>query len=565
MAQIEFQNVSFAYATMQNEKILDNVSFQIQQGQYVTICGRSGSGKSTLLRHCKTVLTPNGKMEGKIYMEGRELNTLSLREQTKKIGYVMQNPDNQIVTERVWHELAFGLESLGLENSIIRRKVAEIASFFGIQQWFYREVRNLSGGEKQLLNLASVMVMDPDILILDEPASQLDPIATSQLLNAVKRIHEELGVTVLISEHCLEEVLPSADLVLVLDEGRLVMAGEPRDVAKSLWYEWLSETEIKMYEALPVASQIFFESDGKGEVPLTVREGKQWIKHIFPTEIEGERQEKEYKDNRQVTKMLPALVVKDIWYRYDKCLPDVLRGTAFFVGEGELFAIVGGNGTGKSTMLKVISQLIIPNSGKVVLFGKDMTKRKNRQMLRDCIGVLPQDPLSLFVKGTVQEELEEMTEEKNEILEIVKRLELKKLLKIHPYDLSGGEQQRVALAKVLLRHPRLLLLDEPTKGMDIFYRKQLADILKELQKEGVTVIMISHDIEFCAKYVDRVAMFFDGMVITSESANDFFATNHFYTTVAHRICRGIWKEVVTKEQAVMQIHEFIRKRQERDN
>lgn len=545
MAQITVKNLSFFYPSLPNKKVLEHISLEIEEGQYIVFCGRSGSGKSTLLRHCKTVLTPAGTTKGEILFKGVPLEQTTLRAQSSQIGYVMQNPDSQIVTDKVWHELAFGLESLGFENQTIRRRVAEMASFFGIQNWFHKDVKDLSGGEKQLLNLASIMVMQPEVLILDEPTSQLDPVAASNFLSTLHKINLELGTTILISEHRLEEVLPCSDKVAVLERGKLICYDEPRKVGSVLW-----ERKNDMFTAMPSAMQVYYETGCKGSCPLTVREGRTWIRNYVAgksfLQNEFAKDTKEKGNKRTKT----AVELKDIWFRYGKQLPDVLKGINIRVQEGTFLAILGGNGTGKTTTLKMIANLLNPSSGKVLLYGKDMGKAKNKHLFQEYITMLPQDPLSLFVKKTVKEELEEMSADKEEITNLCDLTEISDLLEHHPYDLSGGEQQRVALAKILLTRPKILLLDEPTKGMDIFFKKKLASIITDLQQQGMTIIMISHDIEFCASYADNIAMLFDGCIISSDTVREFFTSNHFYTTAAHRICREVCSGVITNQDAI---------------
>lgn len=545
MAQITVKNLSFSYPSLPDKNVLEHISLEIEEGQYIVFCGRSGSGKSTLLRHCKTVLTPAGTTKGEILFKGLPLEQTTLRTQSSQIGYVMQNPDSQIVTDKVWHELAFGLESLGFDNQTIRRRVAEMASFFGIQNWFHKDVKDLSGGEKQLLNLASIMVMQPEVLILDEPTSQLDPIAASNFLSTLRKINLELGTTILISEHRLEEVLPYSDKVAVLERGKLICYDAPREVGSFLW-----ERKNDMFAAMPSAMQVYYETGCKGSCPLTVREGRTWIrnyvagKSFWQNDFVKDTKEKVNKPTKT------AVELKDIWFHYGKQLPDVLKGINIRVLEGTFLAILGGNGTGKTTTLKMIANLLKPSSGKVFLYGEDMGKTKNKHLFQEYITMLPQDPLSLFVKKTVREELEEMSEDEEEIANLCELTEISGLLEHHPYDLSGGEQQRVALAKILLTRPKILLLDEPTKGMDIFFKKKLASIITNFQQQGMTIIMISHDIEFCANYADNIAMIFDGCIISKDTVREFFTSNHFYTTAAHRICREVYSGVITNEDAI---------------
>ena len=538
MAHFHIQNLSFAYPTGHRDS-LNAVSLTIEKGEYVVLCGKSGSGKTTLLKHLKPVLTPHGTRSGEIYFNAQPLESLSQREQAAKIGYVMQNPDEQIVTDKVWHELAFGLESLGCDQKTMRARVAEMACYFGIADWFHKDVATLSGGQKQLLNLASIMAMQPEVLILDEPTSQLDPIAASDFLNTVRKINTELGTTVIITEHRLEDIFPYADRAIVMDRGNIIANDAPRKIGKLLW-----EQKNPMFAAMPTPMQVFYAVNGQGECPLTVREGRNWLSRTFPTQpaIAGIH----VSDRADITGDV-ALSLKELWFRYERDSQDVLRGVSANVPYGSLYAIVGGNGAGKSTMLKSICGICKPYRGKVTVFGKPVQKYKPSELFGGCLAMLPQDPKSLFVKSTVGEDLAEMTDDRALMEEIAAMCQIEDLLGSHPYDLSGGEQQRAALAKVLLTKPKLLLLDEPTKGIDNFFKETLAEILCKLKEQGVTIVMVSHDVEFCAKYADLVSMFFDGQILTTDDPRRFFGANSFYTTAANRMSRHVFTRAVTAQ------------------
>ena len=547
MAHFEIKDLSFSYPTANGKLALKNINLKIERGEYLTVCGKSGSGKTTLLRHLKSVLAPHGNLSGEIIFEGKPLREADLREQSSKIGYVMQNPDNQIVTDKVWHELAFGLESLGEDQKTIRLRVAEMASYFGIQGWFRKDVSQLSGGQKQLLNLASIMAMQPSVLILDEPTSQLDPIAAADFLNTVRKINLELGTTVIITEHRLEDVFHASDRVAVMDDGALLAVDEPRAIG-----EFLKKENNQMFAAMPSPVQIYYGVENDLQCPLTVREGRNWLSSLFdgrkiqvPSIGEEPRREEETG--------VPAITLKEIWYRYEKNSPDVLRGVSLNVPKGSIFAIVGGNGTGKSTTLKSICNICIPYRGQILISGKRIEKFKNDELFKGNLAMLPQDPQSLFVKKTVREDLEEMLvsgSNRDQIEKVADICDISHLLDSHPYDLSGGEQQRAALAKVLLTEPEILLLDEPTKGIDNFFKIKFAEILKKLKGQGVTVLMVSHDVEFCAKYADMVGMFFDGNVITVNTPRKFFSQNSFYTTAANRMSRHLFQNAITNEDVI---------------
>ncbi len=549
MESYRIENLSFSYPN-RCDKALDNINLSINQGEFVLICGQSGCGKTTLLRLLKPSLSPFGEIGGNIYFGENKLSSCDVREQASGIGFVMQNPDNQIVTDKVWHELSFGLESLGIKTPEIRTRVSEMAAFFGIQNWFHQKTAKLSGGQKQLLNLAAVMVMQPSVLILDEPTSQLDPIAAQEFLNTLQKINRELGTTIILTEHRLEEAFPIADKVIVMDKGTIIANDSPREVAKTL--KGIKHT---MYKALPTPIRVYGAVENKGACPLTVRDGRIWL-------------EKFSKENLLMPERIPtgkkeddgvsiSIEIKDAWFRYEKNLPDVIKGLNLKVRKGEIFAILGGNGTGKTTALSLISGLNKPYRGEVYIGGENISKLKN--LYDGLIGVLPQNPQSIFLKNTVWLDLmvmlsaKDFTEEEKikKVQNIARLCCIENLLDSHPYDLSGGEQQRAALAKVLLLEPQILLLDEPTKGMDASFKEEFADILEGLKDDGITVIMVSHDIEFCAEFADRCALVFDGAITSDGDARQFFGGNRFYTTAANRMARSVLPDAVLCNDIIM--------------
>ena len=542
MALFTIQNLTFSYPDSPAPS-LNHINLNIEKGEYVVLCGKSGSGKTTLLRHLKPVLTPYGSRTGEILFCGKPLEHLSAGEQASKIGFVMQNPDDQIVTDKVWHELAFGLENLGTDPRIMRLRVAEMANFFGIQDWFYRDVSLLSGGQKQLVNLAAIMTMQPDVLILDEPTSQLDPIAAADFLNTLRKINLELGTTIIITEHRLEDIYHAADRVVVMENGCITADDTPQRVGALL-----HTSGSEMFPALPTPVRVFYDTGAQGVCPLTVREGRRWLSHAF-----ADRQLKYIQSDESMemnAAQNAALEMKDVWFRYEKNAPDILRGVSLSVPSGSLYAIVGGNGTGKSTLLKTISGACKFYAGNLTILGKSIRKYRAGELLENCVAMLPQDPKSLFVKKTVREELAEMNPDSAAMESVTSDCEIGHLLDKHPHDLSGGEQQRVALAKVLLTKPKILLLDEPTKGLDSFFKVKFSGILRKLQQQNITVIMVSHDIEFCAEYADLVSMFFDGQILTTDTPQRFFGDNSFYTTAANRMSRCVFTNAVTAKNVV---------------
>lgn len=539
MAQFTIQNLSFSYPEAK-KNTLNDVTLTIEKGEFVLLCGKSGSGKTTLLRHLKSVLAPYGKKQGTILFDGVSLENVPAREQAAKIGFVMQSPEDQIVTDKVWHELAFGLENLGVEPQTMGLRIGEMASFFGIQDWFEREVSDLSGGQKQLLNLAAIMAMQPEVLILDEPTSQLDPIAAADFLATLRKINSELGTTILITEHRTEDIFPAADRVIVMDGGKVHLDGSPRQVGEVLYRE-----QSDLFGALPAPARVFYGTGCVGNAPLTVREGRKWLSDAI-----GQVKTPSLPEEKKTFSKDAALALKNVWFRYDRDGRDVLQGVSMTVPVGSLFAIVGGNGTGKSTTMKAVCGLCKPYRGSITIFGRDGIKMPAKQRFDHLMTMLPQDPKSLFVKRTVQEELEEMSRDAEAIRNVAEICEITHLLSSHPQDLSGGEQQRAALAKVLLTEPKLLILDEPTKGMDVMFKQRFAVIMDKLKTQGITVVMVSHDIEFCAEHADFVSLFFNGQIMATDHPRRFFGANSFYTTAANRMSRGLFREAVTAGDVV---------------
>ena len=541
MQTFTITDLSFTYPT-ESVPALQNVSLSIEAGSFTVLCGRSGCGKSTLLRQLKPILQPHGTQTGTILFEGKSLSSLSQREQSARIGFVLQNLDAQLVTDKVWHELAFGLESLGLSTPVIRRRVAEIASFFGIQNWFYKPVCELSGGQKQLVNLASVMALEPSVLLLDEPTSQLDPIAATDFLSTLGRINRELGTTIILSEHRLEDALALSTNVVFLERGRILDTGTASEVGSRL-----KAAGSDMFSAMPVPMRIYAGVPNDLPCPVTVAQGRQWLEAFSETHPLCPVPPAAPSEKREG----PAAVELDeAFFRYDKQSPDVVKALTLCAYPGELLAILGGNGTGKSTTMGLISGIHRAYRGKISVLGTAP------QEVSGKIALLPQDPQTLFVKNTVIEDLLSVLDDaprdrrKALALEKARLCELMELLERHPYDLSGGEQQRAALCKVLLREPEVLLLDEPTKGLDAEFKRVFARIIRRLCARGVCVIMVSHDAEFCASYASRCAMFFDGAIVAEGTPREFFSSGSFYTTSASRMARGLLPGAITPEDVI---------------
>ena len=545
MALLRVEGLSFAYPNAP-VRALDKVDLQINKGEYVVLCGPSGCGKTTLLRQVKPGLQPAGAREGNVFYREKPIEDIPALKAAAEIGFVQQNPDNQIVTDYVWHELAFGLENMGFPVPVIRRRVAEMAAFFGMETWFRSKTTELSGGQKQLMNLASALAMGPKLLILDEPTSMLDPLAARSLLQAVQRINRELGVAILLTEHRLDEVFPVADRVVTMDGGRVLTDGAPSELAKELSQ---SPDKSRIYFGLPAAVRIFSELGATEDLPLTVRDGRQKLEALAGidndaaevSEPAAKQAAGADKDDRPSERSRADTVLegKELWFRYNEKSADVLRGASIKLGRGELFCLLGGNGAGKTTLLKILCGLAKPYRGK--------TKIEKGKKL--CM--LPQNARTLFVADTAEKELLDSSEGDRDLaLKMAERLELTPLLARHPYDLSGGETQRLALGKLLLRNADVLILDEPTKGLDAYAKAGLAKILKGLTEDGVSILVVTHDVEFAATYASRCALMFDGQLMSEGGPHDFFAGNRFYTTDANRIASEVFPKAITCEEVI---------------
>lgn len=557
MEILRVDGLKFSYPN-QLKKALNNINFSIDEGDFVLICGESGCGKSTLLRHLKPELSPHGQVSGDIYYYSQKINDYSSKQLASEIGYVLQNPDSQIVTDKVWHELAFGLENMGLDTQSIRLRVAEMASFFGIQGWFRKNVNDLSGGQKQLLNLASIMAMQPKILILDEPTSQLDPIAAKDFIDTLVRINKELSTTIIMTEHNLEDIYSVCDKVIVMEDGKVICNDTNYKVADIL----SGDKNHKMFKSLPTPSKIYNQLngylEGASKSPLTVKDCRQWLNDSMDEVTITKLDDTETEINISKKDREIAIELKDVYFQYNKISEPTIRDLSFKVFKGEIYSILGGNGTGKSTTLSLVARQRKPQRGKIFINNIEMKKYNNKSLYENNLALLPQNPQSLFVFETVREDLEEVLILKNkdreyidkEVKRVSKLLDIEHLLEHHPYDLSGGELQRAGMAKVMLLNPKIILLDEPTKGLDAYCKEEIGKMLMKLRDMGVTIVVVSHDIEFSARYSDRCAMFFDGSIVSEGTPKEFFLGNNFYTTVSNRIARNIFEDTLIYEDVV---------------
>ena len=458
---LAYDDVTFRYPGSRDD-VLSGVSMAVPAGAFALLVGGTGSGKSTLLSLAKPQIAPVGDRAGQVRVFGRPVDDLDGAEACE-VGYVFQDPDNQIVCDSVWHEMAFGLENLGTPQGEMRRRVAEASYFFGMGPWFHSDTDALSGGRKQLLALASTLVMQPRVLLLDEPTAQLDPIAARNFLHALFRVNRELGCTVVVATHEPELMADYATRAFELADGAV----------------------------RPV------EDLGRFKCEAALADRGALCDANAPA----------------------AVSARGAWFRYGRDDDWVLRGLDLEVRQGEVHALVGGNGCGKSTLLALIAG----------------TRRAQRGEVRSAISakaMLPQDPKALFAEERVDEELMEWAHiggyGADEVQAMMGELGLADRAGLHPYDLSGGQRQMLALGKLLLVHPRLLLLDEPTKGLDRAAREHVADMIEAARREGVTVVVSTHDLAFVRRVADRVSLMFDGELACTEPVGEFFRNNLFY-------------------------------------
>ncbi len=508
MALLQIEHLSFAFALSQSP-VLQDISFDVEAGAFVLLCGTTGSGKTTLLRQLKKEIRPAGQQSGIIYYRGKPLDAYG-ENTVREIGMVFQNPDAQCVTGSVWQELAFSLENQQTQVSEMRRRIAEMVSFFGMEHLMDKPIQALSGGEKQMVALASVLLLRPAMILLDEPTAQLDPVAARSFLQFLKQVNEEFGITVLIAEHHTEDVFALADKVVFLQDGRVFAQGAPEAVCRALY----EKPELRLF--VPQVSAWFLESGKQGGVPFTVKEARQ-------RGVTGSRRKRTAPAGTE-----QVLNCRGIFFRYEKHAPAVLQDLDLALYQGELLALMGANGAGKSTLLKLLLGLEKPQRGKM--------KIGDGQRL----GYLAQNPMLHFTHDTVRGEIYEYAKEIGtydaaETERLVQRFGLEKVLDRHPYDLSGGQQQKTALLSVLLQRPTILLLDEPTKGMDAAFKEELAELLRQLKEEGKTILMVTHDIAFAERSADRCAMLFGGGITAQQPMAEFFADNYFYTTAYDKL------------------------------
>lgn len=549
MEVFKIKDLSFRFPGM-NDVVLNNISINICTGDFVVIGGPSGCGKTTLLHLLKRELAPVGECTGDIIYAGKLLQEWDDLKLIEDIGLVSQDPDNQIVMDEVMQEIVFGLENLGYSSFEMRKRVAEMVHFFGLQDLLKEKPSELSGGQKQMLNLLSVLLLKPKVLLLDEPTSQLDPVAAKDLITMLTRLNEEMGMTIVLVEHRLEELLAVADQVIMLEQGKVNYQGQSRDVIQSIY----ANQDQQFIPYIPSIARLYMEAEKnvvKEHIPLTVKESRLWMANhslFLKNKQEINRSHENHKGDR-------LIMLKNIYYQYDKQTAFILKKLSLSIQKGEFFSLVGGNGSGKTTVLKACLGMIKPQRGSARLLNKEASKLTGKE-LSGHIAYLPQHPRTYFIQDTVEKEMwetihiQKIDNGAEKITEMLHLFGISHLRHRHPYDCSGGEMQKAALACMLLSQPEILFVDEPTKGLDPLSKLQFAKVLQQLHRSGLTIVMVTHDIEFAAKYAGRCAMMFDGEITVDGHPEDLFKGNYFYTTTINKATReSDFPEVLTVEEA----------------
>lgn len=548
MEVLTLEDVSFQYPDM-DEYVLDRFSLNVSEGDFVVLCGPSGCGKTTLLKLLKHELAPVGKQSGTIFYKGRLFRDHSERTLIEDIGFVFQDPENQIVMDEVMQEIVFGMENVGLSNFEMRKRVAEMVHFFGMEDLLHEKPSQLSGGQKQMLNLLSVLLLKPNVLLLDEPTSQLDPVAAKDLIIMLERLNKEMGMTIIIVEHRLEDLFAIADQVVMMEEGKIAYEGTSREVIYNVSHD--EHTDFQSY--IPSIARLYMKEEkqpSKEAIPLTVKESKAWLASLpsINQKKAAEHIPKSY--DKEV-----MLSFQKVYFQYERHTPFVLKNLQLEIHRGDFFALVGGNASGKTTLLKLCIGLMKPQRGSVTFAGKDVHKLKPKE-LSEQMAYLPQNPQTYFVEDSIEKEMKSIIDQhriengEEKISNMLHKFGITHLRHRHPYDCSGGELQRAALACMLLSEPEILFVDEPTKGLDPISKERFAHILKQLHRQHITIVMVTHDIEFAAKHVERCTMMFDGEITVDASPYELFTGNYFYTTAINRATRASnRREVLTLEEA----------------
>lgn len=554
MPIFKVENLTYYYPGTE-EPALRGINLEIMDGEFILIAGGSGSGKSTLARVLAGLIPDfyGGRIGGKVFFAGKEIKTMDRRKLAREVGMVFQDPEKQIVQTSVEAEIAFGLENLGLPGKEMARRVAEMCSFLNLSPFKDAFTANLSGGQKQKLALASVLAMQPRVLVLDEPTSQLDPVSAEEILNLIKRLNEEMGFTVILVEQRMERCFHLADRVLLIEEGEIVCAGDAREVAR--------QAVQRDWPFVPPVAR-FFAIFNTPWIPVTVKEGREFLRaHLNPKNIKAKpavpcpQKFSTVKDREKNN----AISLKNVWFTY----PDgreALKDINLDIKEGDFTAVLGENGAGKSTLLKLVAGLLKPGRGKIYVRGKDTGKNGYKE-IRKFMAYLSQNPNDYLFQETVEDELRFTLnnfglQEENLLEDVFRKLRLERYRRRNPRDLSSGERQRVALASVLVTGPELIILDEPTRGIDVRLKAELGKFLQEEAAAGKTVMVVTHDVEFASEFADNIVIMFAGRIVSAGEKHAVLGKSIFYAPQIGKMCRGICEGVLTFAEALDILHPF---------
>lgn len=557
MAYIKVKDLSYYYPNAEKPS-LDKINLEIPEGQLVLVAGGSGSGKSSLVRAIAGLIPEfyGGSYAGAVYLDHKEVRQLNRSTLAKTVGMVFQDPESQLVMSNVEQEIVFGMENLGLSNELMQRRLIEVSSALDLSQYLNSSIAQLSGGLKQKVALASVLCMQPEILILDEPTSQLDPVASEEIFSIVKRLNEENGMTIILVEHRLERCFSLADRILVMDQGQIICDQvEPCNLA--YW-------AVKNHSPFVPPLAKLFASVNYPEIPVTVKQGRALLKPCYDIEkpVKVTAQVKKKTGIREIARINPLLEVKNLWFAFQNG-PEVLKNVNLCLEPGDFTVIMGGNGAGKTTLLKNLNGLLKPGRGTVKFLGRDI-RNSTVEELATSMAYLVQNPNDYLFLPTVREEINFTLKnlhlsDKGIADELLVKLKIDAYKDVNPRDLSTGERQRVALASILAVRPQLLLLDEPTRGLDYELKSELGEILIKLQSEGTTILLVTHDVEFAAEYASNIVLMAEGSVIASGSKYDMLSNSAFYSPQVNKLFNQRADGIVTFKQAQEELTRLVKR------
>jgi len=531
---IRIRELNFTYNGA-DKPALNNINLTIEDGQFVLLTGASGGGKSTLCR-CFNGLVPHfygGKISGKAEVQGMDILETPPKELATKVGMVFQDPENQLVTTDVEREIAFGLENLGYPKNLIARRIEEALDTAGIAHLRFARNNELSGGEKQKVAIASVLALHPEILVLDEPTSELDPQSAEEVLRLLERLNDELGLTVILIEQRLDRVVHLVDRLLVMGGGKIIADGTPGEVMNGD----IGGLGIGLPPVIRLMRELKSHNAALNGLPLTVKDARLRLQKVL-------RGVKPVAFTDAGASLEPVLNIDKLWFAYGERA--VLRNINLDIERGGFIAVMGRNASGKTTLVKQLNGLLKPTKGKIRLDGVD-TRKSTAADLSRRVGYVFQNPNDHLFADTVEDEiafsLRNRRADEAQIARAVEGMleefELGRYRKSYPRNLSGGEKQRVALASVLVGEPEVIVLDEPTRGMDYVLKKKLISFLDDYRRQGNTVIMVSHDVETIAECARRVVLLSEGRVVVEGNKRDVLAKALLFSPQINRLAQAL--------------------------